>query len=65
MLGRRGRKGHRIDTEERRKMQNLTVQGTGASGDGFQEFVLNPPSGSLFSSAPFTSPFLRLHVLPR
>lgn len=30
-------------------MQNLTVQATGASDDGFQEFVLDPPSRNFFS----------------
>lgn len=34
--------------EERWKMQNLTVQATGASDDGFQEFVLDPPSRNFF-----------------
>lgn len=36
--------GERTDVQQRRAMQNLTVQGTGASDDGSREFVLVPPS---------------------
>lgn len=54
---RRERKGRSLDAEERRKMQNLTVQATGASGDGFQEFVLDPPSRNFFYLCPVHESF--------
>lgn len=40
----RGTRGKRTDVQQRQAMQNLTVQGTGASDDGSREFVLVPPS---------------------
>jgi hypothetical protein len=42
--------------QQRRTMQNLTVQGTGASDDGSREFVLVPPSRN-FVSYSFLSSF--------
>lgn len=41
---RKTRQERGTDVQQRRAMQNLTVQGTGASDDGSREFVLVPPS---------------------
>jgi len=55
--GRDGRDGREVpDVQQRRTMQNLTVQGTGASDDGSREFVLVPPSRN-FVSYSFLSSF--------
>lgn len=51
----RGTRGERTDVQQRRAMQNLTVQGTGASDDGSREFVLVPPSRNFVSYSFFFS----------